>query len=493
VISVSTNLTYSVQFFKSTVEQLVKLSPVVNCIVQSGRRRQGKYDFDLASVCNLLRMSTSDLLNALQQLKANGEIQFEPKEQGVLAEVVVEPSDVDLKHVAEALHRKTSQLEKNNVEKIDALYKVMVHFAKGGADGVEHTSTDAAGAGLPSDIDTRESRRSDVDKRVDIQQIIDRYFAHYDEEDQEQRVAHGLSEQAVTQQPWKDRPLQREQHNGTKDIQQDPWEDYKAKFEAVHGKGSKRDVRTDGASKVGAKGSSPDLPSDGATSTSDNPLAPPLVERSTSSTGSKQLRAQLLGDISAFCRSHRHAIAPASSASGSGAVGGLTGRAIARIFHGLTSPQYPAYEWGRDPYWGRHNTADFTLILSLANKTVEAMRRKRAAQDKADAADQAAKVKRAAEVVASHAATAIQKAEGESAENEGDGAGSVLVFASDSEDDEEDVTEDAKDDDDLTATTSGAEMSASADHEEVYGGDGDCDGGDEEDEVDEDDYDSEEI
>ena len=138
-------------------------------------------------------------------------------------------------------------------------------------------------------------------------------------------------------------------------------------------------------------------------------------------------------------------------------------------------------------------TADFTLILSLANKTVEAMRRKRAAQDKADAADQAAKVKRAAEVVASHAATAIQKADGESAENEGDGAGSVLVFASDSEDDEEDVTEDAKDDDDLTATTSGAEMSASADHEEVYGGDGDCDGGDEEDEVDEDDYDSEEI
>ena len=246
-------------------------------------------------------------------------------------------------------------------------------------------------------------------------------------------MAHGLPEQAVMQQPWKDqRQQQQEQHDGAKDIQRDPWEDYKAKFEAVHGKGNKLEVGDDGAGKVGAKGSSPDLPSDG--NTSNNPLSSQSVERSTSSTGSKQLRAQLLGDISAFCRAHRNAIAPASSASASGAVGGLTGRAIARIFHGLTSPQYPAYEWGRDPYWGRHNAADFSLILSLANKTVEAMRRKRAAQDKADAAARAAKVKRATQCVAVHAA---QKAERRFPEDGDAGASAVLVFASDSEDSEE--------------------------------------------------------
>ena len=57
------------------------------------------------------------------------------------------------------------------------------------------------------------------------------------------------------------------------------------------------------------------------------------------------------------------------------------------------------------------------------------MRRKRAAQDKADAADMAAKTKRALEVEAAHAA------QRECAERAGAGAGAVLVYASDSEED----------------------------------------------------------
>ena len=62
------------------------------------------------------------------------------------------------------------------------------------------------------------------------------------------------------------------------------------------------------------------------------------------------------------------------------------------------------------------------------------------------------------------------------------------------------MAKEVKDDDAVTASTSAAEMSASAGHKQVYCDDGDGGSGDEEDEVDDeedevddDDYDSEEI
>ena len=542
VLSVSTNLTYTVQFFKSTVEQLVKLSPVVNCIVQSGKRRLSKYEFDLASVCNLLRMSTSDLLDALHQLKSNGEVQFEAKAQGVLAEVVVEPTDADLKQVAEALHRKTSELEKNNVEKIDALYKVMVHFAKGGADEKDAIHDGAAGAGLSSededeeekpdadaDADAASSRgqkdRSKTDKRVDIQQIIDRYFAHYDEDDSdgeeeetatpaavEQARAHSNGKQQEEEEEASEQPAASfaadtaaaaQARSAAKRASGSAWEDYKAAFKAAHSDGADSAPPAQAAAAVGpTAGAGADmLPSEMSAA----PVPPP---RTLSNPATKQLRAKLLGDISAFCRAHRNEIAPApASATAAAALGGLTGRAIARIFHGLTSPQYPAYEWGRDPYWGRHNTADFGLILSLAGKTIEAMRRKRAAQDRADAAEQAAKVKKALDTVAAHAArNAAAAAEG------GSGSGEVLVLASDSSEEEEEEegnvgTEggpaaggEGEDEllQDVPDAVSEGEGAACAAGEQQYednrGDDDDVDEDeDEEDDEEEEDYDSEEI
>ena len=44
----------------------------------------------------------------------------------------------------------------------------------------------------------------------------------------------------------------------------------------------------------------------------------------------------------------------------------FTGRAIARIFHGINSPRYPAHLWGTGRnayYWRRHLDVDFNLIL----------------------------------------------------------------------------------------------------------------------------------
>uniref|UniRef100_A0A336LR96 DNA 3'-5' helicase n=1 Tax=Culicoides sonorensis TaxID=179676 RepID=A0A336LR96_CULSO len=48
----------------------------------------------------------------------------------------------------------------------------------------------------------------------------------------------------------------------------------------------------------------------------------------------------------------------------------FTGRALARIFHGVSSPNYPAVIWGRCKYWRVHMNVDFTRIVMLANAEI---------------------------------------------------------------------------------------------------------------------------
>lgn len=52
----------------------------------------------------------------------------------------------------------------------------------------------------------------------------------------------------------------------------------------------------------------------------------------------------------------------------------FTGRNIARIFHGVASPVYPAQIWSRCKFWRVHTKTDFNLIVKLANSTIVKMR-----------------------------------------------------------------------------------------------------------------------
>ncbi|KRF98990.1 uncharacterized protein Dwil_GK27201 [Drosophila willistoni] len=45
----------------------------------------------------------------------------------------------------------------------------------------------------------------------------------------------------------------------------------------------------------------------------------------------------------------------------------FSGRNIARIFHGIPSPNYPAVMWGRCKFWRAHSKVNFNRILKLAN------------------------------------------------------------------------------------------------------------------------------
>ena len=53
----------------------------------------------------------------------------------------------------------------------------------------------------------------------------------------------------------------------------------------------------------------------------------------------------------------------------------FTGRTIARIFHGIASPLYPAEVWGRQHrFWRRHVCTNFNLLCQIATKKLLELR-----------------------------------------------------------------------------------------------------------------------
>lgn len=53
----------------------------------------------------------------------------------------------------------------------------------------------------------------------------------------------------------------------------------------------------------------------------------------------------------------------------------LTGRAIARIFHGIASPCFPATTWGRvRRFWRSHLDVDFNALMKIATRELIAYR-----------------------------------------------------------------------------------------------------------------------
>lgn len=53
----------------------------------------------------------------------------------------------------------------------------------------------------------------------------------------------------------------------------------------------------------------------------------------------------------------------------------LNGRAIARIFHGIGSPCFPANIWGRvRKFWRSNINVDFNILIKLATRELINMR-----------------------------------------------------------------------------------------------------------------------
>ncbi|KAK7862026.1 hypothetical protein R5R35_002163 [Gryllus longicercus] len=52
----------------------------------------------------------------------------------------------------------------------------------------------------------------------------------------------------------------------------------------------------------------------------------------------------------------------------------FTGRQVARIFHGIESPCFPARSWGRCKYWRAHLNEDFKLLVKVATREILSLR-----------------------------------------------------------------------------------------------------------------------
>ncbi|XP_076764353.1 recQ4 helicase [Xylocopa sonorina] len=52
----------------------------------------------------------------------------------------------------------------------------------------------------------------------------------------------------------------------------------------------------------------------------------------------------------------------------------FTGRAVARIFHGIQSPNYPAYVWNKCRFWRAHLSCNFNTLCQIATKEILALR-----------------------------------------------------------------------------------------------------------------------
>ncbi|XP_043784416.1 ATP-dependent DNA helicase Q4 [Apis laboriosa] len=52
----------------------------------------------------------------------------------------------------------------------------------------------------------------------------------------------------------------------------------------------------------------------------------------------------------------------------------FTGRAVARIFHGIQSPNYPAYVWNKCRFWRVHLSCNFNVLCQIATKEILALR-----------------------------------------------------------------------------------------------------------------------
>lgn len=48
----------------------------------------------------------------------------------------------------------------------------------------------------------------------------------------------------------------------------------------------------------------------------------------------------------------------------------FSGRSLARIFHGISSPCYPAVIWGRCKYWRAHLSVDFHRLVKIGNREI---------------------------------------------------------------------------------------------------------------------------
>ena len=130
-------------------------------------------------------------------------------------------------------------------------------------------------------------------------------------------------------------------------------------------------------------------PADGCQLMLDRYFADELDERDglrwAPPVGRKAPPVTLRGDVHDFVS--RHIIPPAVGGRKAkvGSRAPLTGRAVARILHGIQSPAFTWKEWHADRSWGTCREVDFEELRQLAEEVLETARRREKSAQAEDA------------------------------------------------------------------------------------------------------------
>ncbi|KAL9225578.1 hypothetical protein vseg_001483 [Gypsophila vaccaria] len=136
-------VTCSLNFHKTPSIELAAKDAVVAEILNKSENKHGIHVFDIPSVANAVGLTTTELVNHLQDLKFREEIRFEQKDPACCYNIVKTPSD--LCSLSTHMTRWLSEIECCKVQKLDVMFNAAAFAAKqckrtDGCDGTQHTA-----------------------------------------------------------------------------------------------------------------------------------------------------------------------------------------------------------------------------------------------------------------------------------------------------------------------------------------------------------------
>jgi len=237
------NVSCSIQFFRTPVDQLRTSDALIDAIAQIAHRRGGTYSVNIADLASMLSSTTTDIKRRIDFFKHTGELRAEYSNECFVVRPIRPLSTVDIDTCVDALNERVREAEETAAKKARHVFESMEAVAVDVLDDVE------------CDSSTRQ-----------LTSIIDQYF-------------------------------------GT--------------------------------------GSSP-------ASSTPAPVVQDLI--------SDKKLAQVRSNVHALV--HR---------CGSDV---WSGRQIARLLHGLSSPCFHALQWARSEFWGMHSDVSFSTLANMAQHSL---------------------------------------------------------------------------------------------------------------------------
>ncbi|KAI8603308.1 hypothetical protein EDD21DRAFT_369452 [Dissophora ornata] len=120
----------------------------------------------------------------------------------------------------------------------------------------------------------------------------------------------------------------------------------------------------------------------GTVSSEDKTIQLYNYENTTVSNLQRKWRSAVEVDLKVFLNQQWQQQQQQSSSEYSGGRGrGIDSpRVVSRIFHGISSPCYPALEWSRQRYWSKYVHFDFAQLMQMADRIIKEQRQQRLAQ-----------------------------------------------------------------------------------------------------------------